>query len=60
VTTGGKHGDGRTAVPRHQPARIVDGHPQGGYTNAFEITCPTAAMIPDGAPARGRRLAERR
>jgi hypothetical protein len=40
VTTGGKDGDGWTAVLRRQPAGIVDGQPQGGYTNTFEIICP--------------------
>jgi hypothetical protein len=30
---------GWTTVLRRQPARIVDGQPQGGYTNAFEIIC---------------------
>jgi len=32
-------GDGRTAVLRRQPARIVDGRPEGPYTGAFEIIC---------------------
>lgn len=40
VTTGGNRGDGWTAVLRRQPARIVDGQPQSGYTNSFEIICP--------------------
>jgi len=30
---------GWTTVLRRQPARIVEGQPQGGYTNAFEIIC---------------------
>jgi hypothetical protein len=30
---------GWTTVLRRQPARIVDGQPQGGYTSAFEIIC---------------------
>jgi hypothetical protein len=32
-------GDGWTAVLRRQPARIMDGRPEGGYTDAFEIIC---------------------
>jgi len=24
---------------RRQPARLVDGQPQGGYTDAFELIC---------------------
>jgi hypothetical protein len=31
--------DGWTAVLRRQPARIVDGRPEGPYTDAFEIIC---------------------
>ena len=30
---------GWTTVLRRQRARIVDGQPQGGYTNDFEIIC---------------------
>ena len=26
-------------VLRRQPARIIDGRPRGGYTDAFEIIC---------------------
>jgi hypothetical protein len=32
-------GDGWTAVLRRQPARIVQGRPEGGYTDVFEIIC---------------------
>ena len=39
MTTGGQPGHGWTTVLRRQPARIVDGRPRGGYTNAFEIIC---------------------
>jgi hypothetical protein len=28
-----------TVVLRRRPARIVDGQPEGGYTDAFEIIC---------------------
>ena len=30
-------GDGRTVVLRGQPARIVEGRPEGSYTDAFEV-----------------------
>lgn len=36
----GQPGHGRTAFVRRQPARIVDGRAQGGYTDAFELICP--------------------
>ena len=36
----GQPGHGRTAFVRRQPARIVDGRAQGGYTGAFELICP--------------------
>jgi hypothetical protein len=32
-------GDGWTAVLRRRPARVVDGRPEGGYTDEFEIIC---------------------
>jgi len=32
-------GGGWTAVLRRRPARIVEGQPEGGYTNVFEIIC---------------------
>ena len=28
-----------TVVLRRQPARMVEGRPEGGYTNMFEIIC---------------------
>ena len=28
-----------TVVLRRQPARIVEGRPEGGYTDAFEVIC---------------------
>jgi len=43
---------GRTAVPRRQPARIVEGQPEGGYTSAFEINCCDCSDHPDLGPAR--------
>ena len=36
----GQPGHGSTAFVRRQPARIVDGRIQGGYTGAFELICP--------------------
>ena len=35
----GQPGHGRTAYLRRQPARIVDGRIEGGYTGAFELIC---------------------
>ena len=32
-------GDSWTAVLRRQPARMVEGRPEGGYTDLFEIIC---------------------
>jgi len=32
-------GGGWTAVLRRQPARMVEGRPEGGYTDLFEIIC---------------------
>jgi hypothetical protein len=36
----GQPGHGRTASLRRQPARIVAGRLEGGYTGAFELICP--------------------
>ena len=36
----GQPGHGRTAFVRRQPARIVDGRFEGGYTGVFELICP--------------------
>ncbi len=35
----GEPGHGRTASLRRQPARIVDGRMEGGYTDLFELIC---------------------
>lgn len=35
----GQLGPGWTVVLRRQPARIVEGRPEGGYTDEFEIIC---------------------
>jgi hypothetical protein len=37
----GEPGHGSTAVPRRQPVRIVDGRFEGGYTDVFELICPS-------------------
>jgi hypothetical protein len=47
MTTDDNRGDNWAAVLRRQPARIVDGQPQGGYTNSFEIICPDCGDDPD-------------
>jgi hypothetical protein len=40
-------GHGWTVVLRRQPVRIVDGCPEGGYTDAFEIVCCDCGDHPD-------------
>ena len=32
-------GHGWTVVLRRQPCRIVDGEPEGGYTDMYELVC---------------------
>jgi hypothetical protein len=39
-------GHGRTATLRRQPVRIVDGRMEGGYTDAFELICPSCGDHP--------------
>ena len=39
MATHDQQGYGRTVVLRRQPARIVEGRPEGGYTDVFEIIC---------------------
>ena len=51
-TTAGTQADsepslGWTLVLRRQPARIVDGQPQGGYRDAFELICCDCGDDPD-------------
>ncbi len=36
----GQPGHGVTASLRRQPVRLVDGRPEGGYTDEFEVICP--------------------
>ena len=38
---------GWTTVLRRQPARIVEGQPEGGYTSAFELICCDCGDHPD-------------
>jgi hypothetical protein len=39
MVTRDQPGDGWTVVLRRQPVRIVEGRPEGGYTDVFEIIC---------------------
>jgi hypothetical protein len=39
VPAAGQPGHGCTASLRRQPARIVEGRGEGGYTDAFELIC---------------------
>jgi hypothetical protein len=39
--------DGWTVVLRRQPARIVQGRPEAGHTDAFEIICCDCGDHPD-------------
>jgi len=40
-------GPGWTVVLRRQPARLVDGQPQGGYTDVYELICCDCGDDPD-------------
>jgi hypothetical protein len=40
-------GPGWTVVLRRQPVRMVEGQPEGGYTDAFEIICCYCGDDPD-------------
>jgi hypothetical protein len=39
MTISGGPGDDWTLVLRRQPARIVEGEPEGGYTDVLELIC---------------------
>jgi hypothetical protein len=41
--------DGWTLVLRRQPARIIEGTLEGGYTDAFELICCDCGDDPDRA-----------
>lgn len=43
----GQPGHGRAARLRRQPFRLVDGRVEGGYTDAFEVICPSCGDNPD-------------
>ena len=43
----GQPGHGRTAFVRRRPVRIVDGRMEGGYTDAYELICPSCGDRPD-------------
>lgn len=45
--TGGPPGPGWTLVLRRQPIRIVDGQPQGGYADVYELICCYCGDDPD-------------
>jgi hypothetical protein len=47
VAAFGQRGFDWTIVLRRQPARIVDGQPDGGYTDMFEIICCDCGDHPD-------------
>lgn len=38
---------GWTLVLRRQPVRLVDGRPEGGYTDAYELVCCDCGDDPD-------------
>jgi hypothetical protein len=42
----GRPGHGSKAVLRRQPARIVDGCFEGGYTGGYELICPDCGDDP--------------
>lgn len=42
----GQPGHGRTASLRRQPVSIVDGRMEGGYTDKFELICPSCGDHP--------------
>ncbi len=47
MATSDQPGDGWTVVLRRQPARIVQGWPEGEYTDLFEIICCDCGDHPD-------------
>jgi hypothetical protein len=42
----GQPGHGTTAFVRRRPVRIVDGRMEGGYTDAYELICPSCGDNP--------------
>jgi hypothetical protein len=47
MATHDQPGHGWTVVLRRQPVRMVEGRPEGGYTDAFEIICCDCGDHPD-------------
>ena len=47
MATRDQPGNGWTVVLRRQPARMVKGRPEGGYTDLFEIVCCDCGDHPD-------------
>ena len=43
----GQPGNGWTVVLRRRPVRIVEGRPEGGYTEDYEIVCCDCGDDPD-------------
>ena len=39
MATRDQRGEGWTVVLRRQPARMLKGRPEGGYTDLYEIVC---------------------
>jgi hypothetical protein len=54
MPTGGKPGDDWTLVLRRQPARIVEGQPEGRYSDVFELICCDCGDHPPWNTARSR------
>jgi len=47
LSADGQLGPGWTLVLRRQPIRIVDGEPQGGYADVYELICCYCHDDPD-------------
>jgi hypothetical protein len=47
MATRDQPGDGWTVVLRRRPARMIEGRPEGGYTDLFEIICCDCGDHPD-------------
>jgi len=43
----GQPGPGWTLVLRRRPVRMVEGRPEGGYTDVFELICCSCGDDPD-------------
>jgi hypothetical protein len=47
MASGDQPAYGWTVVLRRQPARMVEGRPEGGYTDVFELICCDRGDDPD-------------